>query len=403
MGLIIGGGNTKSGGGGGASAAEKALAQATTLDGRLYNLWEVMPQVKADPRVQGYACIMLAEYYKGLTSITLAQADAYITSDGDFYTNGGTHYWHDIGSVYAERWIAYLWKNEYANYHITSASSSYQPRNVLIDGVFGNYTSANSIAITLERLCVTEGSSIGNFGCQNDSGQVGGTSRMLYIDGIRQKTSYKCVFASAPCVIASIGCETIANGTIATASSSTCTIKTLIFPRLRECIGNGCICGNNNCFPSIDSIFLPELTTAQYLFRGSTIMCCNTIRNIYAPKLTSLNYLQPKLGAATSYCNDLIHFEIGEGFNSDLNFASTAFANCLLSDSNDLVEDLQAHPTWSNLDQWLWNFEHLIVDKLADLSGQTAKTITLAATPYEAITESIRSKMSAKNWNLASA
>lgn len=401
MGLIIGQGTKSGGGGGGASAAEKQLVQATTLDGRLYNLWEVLPQVKADPRAQGYACIMLAEYWQGYNSLVLQGANAFLTCDGDFYqmsstTDEVTHYWHD-GNTMMDRWVAYLFTNENTDY--TVASANVAPRNVLIDGILGNITSTNMSRC--QNYWTTEGSSFLSFSAtiqpQFNRNATIGTIREL------KTIQYGAIDVNPnPMIIQNLICGVVVS-------------KGIIF-RNR-------ISGT----PSLVNVSFPHLTITHYIFDTNIQNGFNALVKIDAPKLKSatgifsatwavdaeLKYINtPSLTSLTNYrsaltnnpcAKKLIHWEIGQGFNSNLNLNPCSFETCLLTDSNDLVEDLTQHPTWSNLDQWLFNFEHLIVDKLADLTGQTAKTITLAAAPYAAITSEIRAKMSAKNWNLASA
>lgn len=452
MGLIIGGGNTKSGGGGGdvrletnhsatietngthvvtpqegydgmrkatikvdvqseGTAADKALAQATTLDGRLYNLWEVLPQVKADPRVSNYAVIMLAEYFQGYNSLVLQGANAFLTCDGAFYTTANTtqtiqHFWHDNNGMMMNRWVAFLYTNEHTPY--TPASADRMPRSIIVDGKMG-YIDLSTLVVRCKDFYTTENSSIDGIyhnGSSTASAWLAFNStyigNVLFID-----SSVKAEQFSAQ----------INSGNIVANIKKT---NTVIFNRLGNNVVNvelptlvesslHIFNSYSNCAQELTRFSADELVLAENVFRTYSnfpVVQLQKLRYISLKALTRITgsfYVLSSVSAPSNALPNVIHIEIGQGFLSDLDMRVLSFANCLLTNTKSLVEDVAAHPTWSNLDQWLYNFEHLIVDKLADLSGQTAKTITLAATPYAAITSEIRAKMSAKNWNLASA
>ena len=399
------------------TAADKALAQATTLDGRLYNLWEVLPQVKADPRVSGYACIMLAEYWKGYNSLLLKGANAFLTCEGDFYqmsstTDEVTHHWHD-GNTMKDRWVAFLYTMPKTNY--TPTSAEIMPRNILVDGHLGKiYT--EKVVSRIQNYWTTEGSSIAELvNYHATRTDINGDIYIGVVDDFTETKDFYCVIPPIGSSIRNIVCK-IKKGTTLysadgrkgnffyTSTNTYNSISNIELPILERF--NGCFfCFFNLGFSNLESVRADSIVHLGKLFHiQTTSPVLAKIKRIEMPMLTSLTYFcYAPYSTSTTLFSNLIHFEIGQGFYSDLNLQRCTFANCLLTDSNDLVEDVVAHPSWSNLDQWLYNFEHLIVDKLADLSGQTAKTITLAEAPYAAITSEIRSKMSAKNWNLASA
>lgn len=401
MGLLanINSGNTKSGGGG-ASAADKALVANATQYGLSHNLYKVMEEVKKDPRTQGYAAIMLCQYYKGYNSLSLeGGADAFLTSDEDFYQGNAVHYWHDSNDTMFDRWVAMLFLSESGSY--TCSNASLCPRAALIDGTMGdiNITATN---MRFSWIDVTEGSSWGQL-YANDAYTIL-WNRQLVLRGMRAitKGGTNNYGVNSPSVL--IGVKSISNLPFTIGNA----IAYINYEGLTSVTGNyGALMYGNSVGTALTEIYAEELTNARKIFHvgGTTHICATNIQKIVMPKLLSLAYMCGTSSASTNASGyaSLIHFEIGQGFYSDLNLRICTFANCIKTDANDLVEDVVAHPTWSNLDQFLYNFEHLIVDKLADLSGQTAKTITLAAAPYAAITESIRAKMSAKNWNLASA
>lgn len=407
MGLIIGQGTKSGGGGGGASSAEKALVQNATQYGLSHNLYKVMEEVKKDPRTSGYAAIMLCQYYKGYNSLSLeGGADAFLTSDGDFYQGNAVHYWHDSNDEHFDRWVAMLFSSESGNY--TCSNASLCPRAALIDGTMGdiNITATN---MRFNWIDVTEGSSWGQW--YSSGPFTNAWNRQAVCRGMRDyvravTTGSNLNLGGATSAIVEL--QTISSTAYCINDSSN-TLSSLRVEGLQSIArGGGLIYGNNNGCTALQSVECPNLLRCSSRFIGTgspTGVICTNLRRVVLPSIKYIGWFCGTGSAMTTGSGyaSLIHFEIGQGFYSDLNLRMCTFVNCLKTDTNDLVEDVTAHPTWSNLDQWLWNFEHLIVDKLADLSGQTAKTITLAAAPYAAITSEIRAKMSAKNWNLASA
>lgn len=440
MGLIIGGGNTKSGGGGGdvrletnhnatisengthvvtptdgydgmrkatikvdveaADPTDKALVANATQYGLSHNLYKVMEQVKADTRTQGYAAIMLCQYYKGYNSLSLeGGADAFLTSDGDFYVGNTTHYWHDANDEHFDRWVAMLFSSESGSY--TCSNANICPRAALIDGTMGDieFRASN---MRFAWIDVTNDSSFGQVYASGNYDSL--WNRQLVLRGMREvKQGGPSRVPVGDAKSALVGVKKLSAPLFGNASFSTISLEGLV-----EITSTGSICYGNGAASNVQVVIANDLIAAHKLFQtaGSASACGTNTRYIELKKCKSLTYIMgTQWGSSSANVGlaSLIHLEIGEGYDSTGYWIGASFANCLKTDTNDLVEDLQAHPTWSNLDQWLWNFEHLIVDKLADLSGQTAKTITLAAAPYAAITESIRQKMSAKNWNLASA
>lgn len=391
-----------------ADPADKALVNNATQYGLSHNLYKVMEQVKKDPRTSGYAAIMLCQYYKGYSSLSLeGGADAFLTSDGNFYVGNTTHYWHDANDEYFDRWVAMLFSSESGNY--TCSNASICPRAALIDGTMGdiNITATN---MRFNWIDVTEGSSWGQW--YSSGSFTNAWNRQAIVRGMREYkkalttggTNLNLSGATSAVVSVSI----IAKSAYFIADNGN-TLTMLRVEKLSSVGSQGAVIyGGNNTVNALQRLECPNLVSCSSRFIGTGAangIIATNLRYVFAPSLVYIGYFCGTSSVATTGSGyaSLIHFEIGKGFYSNLNLRMCTFANCLLTDANDLVEDVVAHTTWSNLDQWLYNFEHLIVDKLADLSGQTAKTITLAAAPYAAITESIRAKMSAKNWNLASA
>lgn len=409
MGLIIGQGKS-GGGGGGASAAE--FQKMATLDGNAYNLFEEVKKIRKDSRASGYAVVVMGLYYKGYNSLVLKGADAYITCDGDFYeatstTEEITHYWHDDCSGKLDRYVAFLLGSE--NKEIKFDLFSRMPRALVVDGHCGTiYWVAQTWNFSY--VSTTENSSIRSIECMSDTLIVnakGNQNAYFYVGKLLDSASRQGRGISlSGARYAVIDIEEMNGSTLVQDDYSNPTTQTLFLPNLKTAKNKILYSSDSNSGKTLLEFIAPKLVSCDGLFLNREYKCnLSAIRRIVIPsciEIKSGEFIHVTNSPLTNSPN-LIHIEIGNGFISNLNMKMFTFANCLLTDANNLVEDVVAHPTWSNLDQWLFNFEHLIVDKLADLSGQTAKTITLAAAPYAAITSEIRAKMSAKNWNLASA
>lgn len=384
-----------------ADPTDKALVQNATQYGLSHNLYKVMEEVKKDPRTQGYAAIMLCQYYKGYNSLSLeGGADAFLTSDGDYYVGNAVHCWHDSNDTMFDRWVAMLFSSESGSY--TCSNASICPIAALIDGTMGDINST-ATNMRFAWIDVTEGSSWGQW--YSSRSFTNTWNRQAVCRGMREikRQGVNVCINTNGAVSALFSVEKIGNIFGFTDSGNTTTNLKIEGLKSSANYGYSLLYGNN-VFTQLKELILPDLESITYITSSgsSTAKCADNITKIMCPKATSISSIARNNVVGTLYPS-LIHFEIGQGFSSNLNIKQCSFADCILTDSTSLVEDVVAHPTWSNLDQWLYNFEHLIVDKLADLTSQTAKTITLADAPYTAITDNIKAKMTAKNWNLASA
>lgn len=399
MSLLIG--QNKKGGGISSAAANKALVQNVTQYGHTYNLYQVMEEVKADPRIKNnnYSAIMLCQYFKGYNSLQLTGgAIAFLTSDGDYYSGEATHYWHDIEDEHFDRWVAMMFLLPTDNY--TCSNANICPRAILIDGTMADI----KLEVTNTRVAwidATEGSSCNCF-YQKTQTYINHWNRQLVLNGINtfNVTGGINLNGAASAILSH---KTLVKDGIVDKGTNTLVI--LKFPNLENVTANG-ILYPDQC-TQLQELICPKLTRATSIFRTSaqTSVYATNLRRLVAPKITYLPHFSFMAYGDTTAgkgWENLIHIELGQGFSTSINFGMCTFENCLKTNANNLVENVKEHPDWSNLDQWLWNFEHLIVDKLADFTGQTAQTIILYSTPYAAITDNIKAKMISKNWNLAS-
>ena len=87
-------------------------------------------------------------------------------------------------------------------------------------------------------------------------------------------------------------------------------------------------------------------------------------------------------------CPQMIHFEIGDGVSVTftLNLWNPTMALRTDTTAGDYVDLREEGSTAANnLEQFLSNFQTYIADRLADMTGQTALTLTLSAAVYDAL------------------
>lgn len=105
-----------------------------------------------------YAVCMAGEFYKDVDTTILAEADAYLTSDGDFYTAQTTHTWHDDDDIHANRWVVYYFKEGENKSNFIVASNEACPYILAVKGHLGaigaNYQS------NITDIIVPDGSSV---------------------------------------------------------------------------------------------------------------------------------------------------------------------------------------------------------------------------------------------------
>ena len=150
-----------------------------------------------------------------------------------------------------------------------------------------------------------------------------------------------------------------------------------------EANNRGCI---NGSYPALEEIILPD---------------CERIVG-YSPSIGSANYVnlrKVQFGTIHSLAGyftlqpnvNLIHLEFGQGTDCSLPLSSW-------SPTTALAE---------RLDEFLSNFQQYIADRVADMTGKSALTLTLSAAVYEALQaqegQTILATLTNKNWTVAQA
>lgn len=105
-----------------------------------------------------YAVAMAGEFYKNVDTTILAGADAYLTSDGDFYTAQTTHTWHDDDDIHANRWVVYYFKEGENKSNFMIADAAACPNVLAVKGHLGAIIA--NIAVSIRDIIIPDGSSV---------------------------------------------------------------------------------------------------------------------------------------------------------------------------------------------------------------------------------------------------
>lgn len=105
-----------------------------------------------------YAVCMAGEFYKNADTTILAGADAYLTSDGDFYTAQTTHMWHDDDDIHANRWVVYYFKEGENKSNFMIADATACPNVLAVKGHLGAIIA--NIAVSIRDIIIGDDSSV---------------------------------------------------------------------------------------------------------------------------------------------------------------------------------------------------------------------------------------------------
>lgn len=105
-----------------------------------------------------YAVCMAGEFYKNADTTILAGADAYLTSDGDFYDVGTTHTWHDDDDMHANRWVVYYFKEGENKSNFMIADASACPTVLAVKGHLGAIIC--NITVYVKEIIIPDDSSV---------------------------------------------------------------------------------------------------------------------------------------------------------------------------------------------------------------------------------------------------
>lgn len=413
----------------------------------------------------GYNVCVAGEFdkKKNITSTALLGADAYLTSDGDFYTDQTIHIWHDDDDMHSNRWVVYYFKNgeNKSDFIITEALAC--PTVLAINGHLGTIISNTTVSI--RDIIVLGDSSITDIQITNITWQS--FVRINITPKEKYRPNESALLRGNNVVCAEIkglkSCLTekvTTNHNYAYIAYECPNLQMLILPDL-EIANACCIYG---C-PKLTLLYLPKLKRITYIDSPSSwsFLQSSKIDTLYLPELQSASavilfesasqnkIIAPKLtyiyvsrlfqfysvnttlttlvfGSVTTSWNFspdprgvfgvLIHFEFGAdggvGLSASLNlYCWTCHAIVLTAD--DLVEDKDKFTT--NKEQLLYNFKTYTIERLQNRTNMSKLTLTIGTNLYNIVTQEtddsftdgvpygewLTAKLAEINWSLASA
>lgn len=395
-----------------------------------------------------YAVAVALETNKVDETTSLLNADAYLTSDGDFYDSTNTHTWHDDDDEHYNRFIVCYFKvgENKSDFDI----SYFMANRIAIKGDLGALIISKNIG--LEEIIVFDDSSV--LDIQANVTFPANNTVYTQIKNIYSHSNGYILINQKIQILALevksiIGIDggnkkaAIYNGTIDTAIfkylksvkyasiSTSSKITNIELPELEEYYGS------SKGYDMFDSgtppqhLYFPKLKKI-----GGLIMLGSSIKSFVAPRLTeiytsrlwqynsSIYITKMVWGSVVStftinnwngYFVKLIHFEFGadggDGLSASENFRLWTCTGIDLA-SNDLVEDTDKFST--NKQQLLYNFKTYTIERLANRMGKSKLTLTIGANLYTIVTEEtdtlientpynewLMAKLAEINWSLA--
>ena len=215
-----------------------------------------------------YAVCMAGEFFKYTTTTILAGADAYLTSDGDFYDAQTTHTWHDYDDMHANRWVVYYFKDGENRSNFTVADNAACPYTLAVKGHLGaiisNYQS------NIGNIIVPDGSSV--LDLRFSAAQPNMSTVKMYVKNVLRHTAGYILMDSRTVVFAT---SVIESSNYLFYSDA----KDMIFyaPRLKNTS-----MPFNRRFGTYQSIYIPELESCPTITQGYP---SSLLTKIDAPKL----------------------------------------------------------------------------------------------------------------------
>nr|DAQ26901.1 MAG TPA: hypothetical protein [Caudoviricetes sp.] len=415
-----------------------------------------MEDIAAQYQRSDYAVCMAGEFYKNADTTILAGADAYLTSDGDFYDAGTTHTWHDDDDIHANRWVVYYFKQGENKSNFMIADATACPTVLAVKGHLGAIIA--NIAVSFEDIIVPDGSSIldirrgSAWHSHPDSNVIKNilehsANYMYYttqiikqlILGVRSVTGGTVVkhYVSNPGMFFFPELTSLTGGLLVEGP-----ITTIYVPNLTEmnggCIANGNMCHNislpnlrvlsGTIYSSFNSMYvgkieLPRLETIQggiiTQFYGNSFCkglkllelpalkyCKATLCNAFdssdvvisLPSIEQLSSLFYTVNNADS--KPLKRLYLGcKGMRSQAIIVNFIGSNCDdIEIGNGALQPINISSATGLTRENIVN--HILV-KLGDNTGQSALTLTLGATNLAKLTDEDKAIATAKNWTLA--
>ena len=389
-----------------------------------------------------YAVCMAGEFYKNADTTILAGADAYLTSDGDFYTVQTTHTWHNDDDIHANRWVVYYFKEGENKSNFMIADATACPTVLAVKGHLGAIIA--NIAVPIRDIIVPNGSSVLDIRMTTadwDNNIVldkikDHTEKYIFSNNSRIKSAIVYTSSVVDANIA-INCSNLvalylpnltttsntgSHETTSTIAQSCQKLRILSLPNLESAYGKIVdYCGNVKILElpklrvitSGGSPFWCGYTKTLYLpafeESGSMVLFyANSQQEIIAPKFKKFysgrmfqnigncsitkivfgSLIQTSQFVVGGYFVKLIHFEFGADGGVGLSvsfYASSWTCSAITLTADDLVEDRDKFAT--NKEQLLYNFKTYTIERLQNRTNMSRLTLTIGTYLYNIVTQ----------------
>ncbi len=390
-----------------------------------------------------YAVAMAGEFYKNADTTILAGADAYLTSDGDFYTSQTTHTWHDDDDMHANRWVVYYFKEGENKSNFMIADASACPTVLAVKGHLGAIIA--NIAVSIRDIITIDDSTILDIrivAADWDNNIVLGkikdhNGKYIFYNNSRIKLAIVYTSSVVDANIA-ISCPNLialylpnltttsnagSHETTSTIAQSCKNLRILSLPNLESAYGK--------IVDYCDNVKILELPKLRVITSGGSPFWCGYTKTLYLPafeesgsvvlfydksqqeiiapnfrKFTGSRMFQPGadvvitkivFGSMTSFglfswnkspFVKLIHFEFGADRGAGLSVsANVSVWTCSAIDltADDLVEDKDKFTT--NKEQLLYNFKTYTIERLQNRTDMSKLTLTIGTYLYNIVTQ----------------
>ena len=189
-------------------------------------------------------------------------------------------------------------------------------------------------------------------------------------------------------------------------------LKKVYLPKLKWFTRSSLYLGIITNCPLIEEIDLPSYTGGNLNAGGEIGTGFRNNPNLRTIKFNGL--INGNFKNSFHNAPNLIHFEISVGLNTNLDISSQygdGWTPTMAFRTDTTAEDyidLRENTSFANnLEQFLYNFQTYIADRVADRSGTTALTLTIETAVYNVLEaqegQTILATLTNKNWNVAQA
>lgn len=390
-----------------------------------------------------YAVCMAGEFYKNADTTILAGADAYLTSDGDFYTAQTTHTWHDDDDIHANRWVVYYFKQGENKSNFMIADASACPTVLAVKGHLGAIIA--NIAVSIRDIITIDDSTILDIRIN-----AADWDNNIVLCKIKDHTGKYIFYNNSRIKSATVYTSSIVDSSIAMNCSN---LVALYLPNLTTTLNNAGSRGISTIAESCKNLRILSLPNLECVY-GKIVSNCNNVKILELPKLRVISLINTEFwsgytktlylpafeeseatilfnaqsqqeiiapnfrkftgymmfhtnadvvitkivfGSMTSFgpfTGDksqfvkLIHFEFGADRGAGLSVSANVSVwtcSAINLTAGDLVEDKDKFTT--NKEQLLYNFKTYTIERLQNRADMSKLTLTIGTYLYNIVTQ----------------